>query len=283
MLLFLGIFYYNLNGEPSSTDTNPNALNIAVVILLTKDPGVSGGFLDSITALSVSLEEANSRHSITKVALVHEDVTHCLPVLWHFGFEVISRAIPIRYDEIENQQYAEGLKTDGCCGILELLKLEVWTLSEYDYVLSMDADMHFHQNFDYIFDAISMGNIPNAKTKIDAEYTGKYLAWTHGATAHINQELVNGGFLVVRPNMDHYQAMYALIKEGDFREGGKDGAAWKGSGIGWVYGGKTIQGIVPYFYFGVLGKGVADVELDRCIFNVECVFLFSPSLCEIDN
>merc|ERR1711892_394777 len=89
----MGICYYNLNEPPSSTYEDPNVfniadtdvLNIAVVILLTKDPGVSGGFLDSITALSVSLDEINSRHSISKVALIHEDVTRCLPVLWQIG------------------------------------------------------------------------------------------------------------------------------------------------------------------------------------------------------
>ena len=271
-VLFFGVFYLNVNGMTVLSD-DANVLNIAVVILLTKDPGISGGFLDSITAFSVSLAETESRHSIKKIALVHEDVTECLPILRLFGFKIISRSIPIKMDEIENRGFAEKLENDGCCGPLELLKLEVWTLNQYDYILSMDADMHFHRNFDHIFDVISMDNITNAKTKNNGEYNGKYLAWTHGASADFSNgkfrgEVINGGFLLVRPNIDHYEQMLALVKEGDFRE---DGSAWKGSHIGWVYGGKTIQGIVPYFYFGVLGKGVADIELDRCIFNVEFV------------
>ena len=253
----------------SSKGTDQNTLNVALAITVTKDPGSSDGFLDSITALSVSIDEAKSRHSITKVALVHDDVFRCVPVLWHFGFEVLSKPIPVKLDEIKNPEFVKEVKTSGCCGELELLKLHIWTWTEYDYVLMMDADMQWHQNFDHIFDAISMGNIPNAKTKDDTEYMGKYLAWTHGATADFSGgkfkgEVMNGGFLVVRPNMAHYGRMVELFKEGDFRPV----TAWKGSGIGWVYGGPTIQGLVPYLYFGEIGKGVADV--DRCVFNVEC-------------
>lgn len=80
---------------------------------------------------------------------------------------------------------------------------------------------------------------------------------------------MNGGFMVIRPNMVHYERMLALIYEGDFR----DSTGWHGSGIGWCYGGQTIQGIVPYLYLGEIGQGVADIQLDRCIFNVECFCL----------
>lgn len=173
----------NINTE-NSQGTNQNILNVAIAIPLTKDPGTKAGFLDSITALSVSIDEAQSRHSITKVALVHESVIECLPMLWHFGFEVISKDIPINIDEIQNAHYVEQLLNSGCCGPSELLKLHIWTWTQYDYVIMMDADMHFHQNFDHLFDAISLGNIPNAKTKNNAEYKGKYLAWTEGASAY---------------------------------------------------------------------------------------------------
>jgi hypothetical protein len=50
--------------------------------------------------------------------------------------------------------------------------------------------------------------------------------------------------------------------EGDFRSG----SAWGGSGIGWCWGGKTIQGVVPYYYHRVTEKGRA-IMLDRCYYN----------------
>ena len=147
--------------------------------------------------------------------------------------------------------------------MIAFTELEVWTLSEYDYVIAMDADMQFHRNFDSLFDSMSLNDTQNAKAKNKEEYKGKYLGWTHGATADTNGELINGGFLVVRPNKAHYNGMLEIIKEGDFR----DNTAWRGSGIGWCYGGRTIQGIVPFYYYHVIGRGLADAEVDRCVFN----------------
>ena len=137
------------------------------------------------------------------------------------------------------------MKTDGCCGLSETLKLYVWLWTEFDYVLEIDADVHFHKNFDELFEH----NVT--------------LGWTHGATAHMNQELLNGGYLIVKPNPHgprHFKEMIEILKEGDFT-----GAGWKKSGIGWVYGGRTIQGVLPYYYFKV---AVGDEhEYDRCKYN----------------
>lgn len=48
---------------------------------------------------------------------------------------------------------------------------------------------------------------------------------------------VQGGFLVVRPDMDVYKEYVAIVKKGDFREGG----GWGGE-TGVFYGSMTIQG-----------------------------------------
>eukprot|EP01084_Bolivina_argentea_P259072 437016_1 len=230
---------------PLNVNNNKDIKNVAINILITRDPGIQGGFLDSAGALIQSIHEAKSKHNIHLIALVHKDVKYCLPILEFMGYEIRSYDTPFHISDVLNKKIAAEMKTDGCCGILEALKLWAWTWTEFDVVLSIDADVHFHQNFDELFELNTT------------------LGWTHGATAHMNQELMNGGFLIVRPNITHYNEMYKLIKEGDFR----DGSAWKGSGIGWVYGGRSIQGIVPYYYFGVLGKGTHDIEFDRCIFN----------------
>jgi len=100
--------------------------------------------------------------------------------------------------------------------------------------------------------------------------------WTHGGW---ETEKVNGGFLVYTPNhvasMHHMNEMIEIIREGNFSGGG-----WRKSGIGWTYGGQTIQGILPYYYFIEANKeqealakrlGVklapAHKELDRCRYN----------------
>jgi hypothetical protein len=71
---------------------------------------------------------------------------------------------------------------------------------------------------------------------------------------------VQGGFLVLRPDMDVYKEFVNIIKVGDFR--GKSG--WGGV-VGPFYGSMTFQGIIPYFY-DYLHPNQA-VELNRCVYN----------------
>ena len=56
-------------------------LNVGISILVTRDPGIEGGFLDSAGALVVSINEAKSKHNINLIALVHKDVKYCIPIL----------------------------------------------------------------------------------------------------------------------------------------------------------------------------------------------------------
>lgn len=71
-----------------------------------------------------------------------------------------------------------------------------------------------------------------------------------------------GGFLVIRPNIDDYNSYIDILIKGDYRSG----SAWGGTKIGWFWGGKTIQGIVPYFYNKYTTPG-RSLILDRCIYN----------------
>lgn len=71
-----------------------------------------------------------------------------------------------------------------------------------------------------------------------------------------------GGFLVVKPSLRLFRELQAIVQEGDWR-GGK--GAWGGSGVGYFYGGPTIQGLVPYF-FQVVHPGTALV-VSRCVYD----------------
>ena len=93
---------------------------------------------------------------------------------------------------------------------------------------------------------------------------GKLLGWARGGWL---PELINGGFLIFNPHAEgaasaHF-AIAELLREGDFRVG----TGWKGSGIGWTYGGRTLQGLLPYYFFKVLKKGTHDVEFNACVYN----------------
>ncbi len=75
--------------------------------------------------------------------------------------------------------------------------------------------------------------------------------------------VLQGGFLVLRPDMKVYQDYVNIIREGDFRKG----SGWGGA-TGVFYGSMTFQGIVP-FYYDVLHPG-QSIELNRCVYNQMC-------------
>ncbi|CAN0345193.1 unnamed protein product, partial [Laminaria digitata] len=70
---------------------------------------------------------------------------------------------------------------------------------------------------------------------------------------------VQGGFLLVRPDLAVYENLQAIVRKGNW----KKGHGWSDSKIGWFYGGATIQGLLPYYY-NVFAKGTA-IEVDRWV------------------
>merc|ERR1719410_2971001 len=132
------------------------------------------------------------------VAIVSPEVTKCRPALEVMGYRIIEKGLPVEIKDMKDQGLAKEIADDGCCGAWEFLKLWAWTFTEYDRVLQVDADIHFHRNFDEVF-------------KYDVT-----LAWTHGALG--GSEVMNGGFLVIRPNKKHFEEMREIILSGDFQE-----------------------------------------------------------------
>jgi hypothetical protein len=74
---------------------------------------------------------------------------------------------------------------------------------------------------------------------------------------------VQGGFLVLRPDLKVYNEFVEIVRDGDFR----DSSGWGGK-VGPFYGSMTFQGIIPYYY-DFLNPGTA-VELNRCVYNQMC-------------
>ncbi len=224
------------------------------------------------------------KHSIHFIALVTVDVLKDYHrILELGGWEVRVTPCPIRAEEIQNKQIAQEVVEDGAMGITEMVKVEGFRMREFTAVVMVDCDVFFHRNFEELFRLQDVGD----------------LGWTHGGW---DIEWVNGGFLVFHPKSKrsefHYQRILELLREGDFRPG----RGWKGSGVGWTYGGRTIQGLLPYYFLvelpaledvpvpdragaiaalantagqraalGVHGRkksrGGTDVELDRCRYN----------------
>lgn len=93
---------------------------------------------------------------------------------------------------------------------------------------------------------------------IDAYFTRDYNMVNPGHK-HVG---VQGGFLIVRPNMDAFRNYVAVVLEGNFKQGN----GWGGKGYGGYFGAQQIQGICSYYYdFLHPGTGV---ELNKCYYNV---------------
>ncbi|CAN0343740.1 unnamed protein product, partial [Ectocarpus sp. 4 AP-2014] len=74
---------------------------------------------------------------------------------------------------------------------------------------------------------------------------------------------VQGGFLLVRPDLGVYDELRAIVREARARCFGdwKVGPGWRRSHIGYFYGGATIQGLLAYYY-NIIAPGNAT-EVDR--------------------
>ena len=232
---------------PHHEQSNKKKRKIAYAITVTKD----GHFVDGALVLGYSAKRV---HDITKgfdseydadlIAFVVPTVVTSRPILAAYGWKIIERTLPVGYDEIQNQEYANSMRNSGCCGGDEFLKLWAYTLTEYHRVVHLDMDSLVLGNMDELF-------------SIDKEllFTGD---WNMKGGSPVPP--VQGGFLVIRPSMERFEELRAIIRKGDHT-----GRGWGGSGIGNFWGGQTIQGIIPYFYHSVHPND--GLEVNRCIYN----------------
>ena len=132
--------------------------------------------------------------------------------------------MPLDVTTIKGEFLREKIVKNGCCGASELLKLYAWLLTDYHRVVHLDMDSMVLQSMDELYDL----------EHLDLIYTCDYGMMTPGSTACP----VQGGFFVLRPDPAIFHELVGIVQEGDYREG----SAWGGSGIGWFWGGMTIQG-----------------------------------------
>ena len=75
---------------------------------------------------------------------------------------------------------------------------------------------------------------------------------------------VQGGFLVARPSMNHFQRYLDFIKAGNYTKGRGDGSGWSGLGYGGFQGAMAYQGVVAYFYDQLLPNAAVG-KLRICV------------------
>jgi hypothetical protein len=277
-------------------------MRVAVTVLMANAPWKTPDIrptLDGLLVLQRSVMDRSDHEllNITFVALVMPDVEQrVLSFLKWAGWVVEIRAPPLEASEVRNKQIAKEIVTDGAIGIAEMCKVYGFVMTAYDRVVMVDADVFFHQGVEHVlrdFDgtAFSLGDhLRKSGSSADRRRGDRgyqrdpSIGWTKGGW---ESERINGGFLVFNPHSlgeRHFTGIVDIVKEGDYRLG----SGWRGSGIGWTYGGRTIQGVLPYYFFDGLVKELAkegdaegidpskvrngsfsvyDVKLNRCRFN----------------
>jgi hypothetical protein len=209
------------------------------------------GLLDGLHVLRESIETTcvDSAYFCDAVAFLSPNVPAKVhPIVEAAGWQVYpDRDVPVDITRIKGDNLRERIDKSGCCGASELIKLWSWTLLQYDRVVHMDVDTMLLGPLDELLD-------------LEEEFV--YTLDPAMATSKRNTP-VQGGFLLLKPSMDVFENLVQIIYEGNW-----GGQGWRGSGIGFFWGGATIQGILSYYYrSGIEASPGQASEANRCMYN----------------
>jgi len=257
---------------------------IAYAISLTQCDEKTSILADGAAVLKHSIHLSSYPHIPTSsyayqmYAFVHPTVpVACTKPFEKLNYTIQWRETPINVEDIRGDFLRSKVNKTGCCGEKEFLKLYAYTLVDHPIVVHLDLDSIVLQPLDDLFNVMLGGEGGGGDTvsssvpimfdkslppKVDAFYTKDY------NMVHVGKKLVGvqGGFLVIKPNMDYFNEYIDIILEGNFRAG----AGWQGRNnpkdhYGGYFGAQQIQGICSLF-FGDIHPNEA-VELNRCYYN----------------
>ena len=225
------------------------AVRVAILFTLTESPLIRSYVQElAVAAFAWNRLAGTSRHvtiadllvSVPASVRLHPDDERLLDEL---GIVRLSLDVPVRWSELSDPYYASHVNESGCCGLAELTKLQALTLSAYDWVLVSDADTLPYRLPDELFVAPpSVGFI----------YTNGSMVGEH----------MSGGVFALRPNRTLHSALVDVVRVGDF----EPGKGWGGTGVGWGYGGATIQGLLPYWFL-TKEAPARSMRVSRCVYN----------------
>lgn len=244
----------------------------------------------AVLAKSVRRIGRKSRYQTHLVALVRRNLVSTMQEgLKGLGFEVIPTDRLVDFDEMmepgKTRAQTDKLYFSETLIYEENDKLYIYNMTQYDRVVLLDTDVLMVQPIDEILDdpAETLGTLD-------------YYALGDPGDPHPEGGMklsvvppINAGFVVVRPSKKVFAELQEIIRRGNFRTGQtKEGyvEGWDGLGLGYFFGGISIQGVLPAYYFrhAVETRGNATRfdaiqaalrsptrkfrELDQCVYNV---------------
>jgi hypothetical protein len=222
------------------------------------------------------------RYDYELFAIYHPQAKECATPLQQLGWNLLERPVFVNVTDIRGDFLRERITKNGCCGEKELIKLEAYTLTDYPIVVHLDLDVLVMKPMDDLFDMMLASSVHDGKVdarryanilmqypeqttpdRINAFFTYDY----NMVGVHTHYKPVQGGLIVLRPDLKVYEEFRQIVLEGDFRSGDGGPGGWGGK-VGPFHGSMTFQGIIPYFY-NVLHPGQSLV-LNRCVYNQMC-------------
>jgi hypothetical protein len=196
---------------------------------------------DALRVLAYGIKKAanKSKHEVRLVALSPKRLdTDKESVLKSYGFEdVLRRPVPVPASVMphgEARQHME--RRQGSDSRFQFLMeeetIKYWgvAMTDYDRVLVLDADFMILDPMDELMEA-------------DADFIGIYDHGLDTPDSHVPP--AQGGFLLFRPSLADFEEIKGLTREADWKA---DGTGWKGSRIGYCYGGVGPDGLLAYYY-----------------------------------
>mmetsp|Transcript_20190 Transcript_20190/g.43876 ORF Transcript_20190/g.43876 Transcript_20190/m.43876 type:complete len:476 (-) Transcript_20190:37-1464(-) len=219
--------------------------------------------------------QSKSLFDYEMIAFVHPNAESCSNVFKDLGYTIQIRETPFNVTDIKEKFLREHIVKSGCCGEKEYLKLYAYALLDYPIVIHLDLDSLVLKPMDDLFlamldDGVSTTEVAEARSRIpvmfnnplpektvDAYFTKDYNMINPGHK-HVG---VQGGFLIVKPNMDAFHEYVDIVIQGRFFQG----SGWEGKGYGGYFGAQQIQGICSFYYD--YRHPNTGVELNRCYYN----------------
>mmetsp|Transcript_30167 Transcript_30167/g.73330 ORF Transcript_30167/g.73330 Transcript_30167/m.73330 type:complete len:535 (+) Transcript_30167:200-1804(+) len=225
-------------------------------------------------------------------AFIHLNASDCVPFLEQLGYITHVRDTPIHTSEMPPN--LAQVQHNSCCGDLEWSKLYTYLLTEYPVATHLDLDTIMLKPMDDVYDLIIdqshdygdntnsdfhrynrtrfVTNRENAMwirdedkvpKQVDFVFTRDY-NMVNPPSKQVHQIGVQGGFLVVRPNITEFERLREIVRQGgDFEL--HSGWGGKTKGFGGYFGAGTIQGLASYYYSDLSPN--RSVEVNRCYYN----------------
>ena len=209
------------------------------------------GFRDALVMLRHSIHQnsvhvhPHSRYSYQMYAVLHKDggCDAQLPLLQRLGYIPLLHDTPVDIDSITtNEWYKTHVENENCCGSKEFIKLYAYTLVQHPIVVHWDLDVTVLKPMDDLYNAMlydkdsEQGRVARQRLHLERPQYQTLpdridAFWTRDVTSSAPWEhvqAVQGGFVVARPSMEHFELYRQFILEANYTKGRGPTSGWGG-------------------------------------------------------